>query len=64
MSEQSKDGETPEQLRAEAIECGRRANRHLAFGENNKARYQIEKARKLTLRALELEQSTPPAKGD
>lgn len=51
-----------EELRAQAVEAGRLANRCLAFGENNKARRHIERARKLVLQALILEgsQSAPP----
>ncbi len=42
--------------RAMAVECGRRANQHWAFGEPGKARREIERARELTLLALKLEQ--------
>lgn len=45
-----------EELRAEAVEHGRQANRALAFGENNRARYQLKLAREKTLLALKLEQ--------
>ena len=51
---------TPENCRQMAVECGRRANKHWAFGETNKARREIERARELTLLALKLEQDSLP----
>ncbi len=54
------DEPTPKELRAQAAEEGRLANRCLAFGENGKARGHIERARKLVLQALALETPPPP----
>ncbi len=49
----------PKELRAQAAEEGRLANRCWAFGENSKARRHIERARRLVLQALILEGSPP-----
>jgi hypothetical protein len=51
---------TPEELRAEAVQCGKRASRYLAFGSNYAARRELNRARELTLKALEIEQAAGP----
>jgi hypothetical protein len=58
---------TPEECRAMAAECGRRAQQYANARHHYSAKLEIDQALQLTLRALELEQitnslsSTPPA---
>ena len=49
---------SPHSCRAMAAECGRQANEYVAARQYAKAGKEIERARRLTLLALELENSS------
>lgn len=53
---------TPENCRAMAVECGRRANEFVAIRQYAKAGKELTRARELTLLALELEQADKGAR--
>lgn len=50
-----------EYCRAAAVECGKRASEFIAIRQYSKAGKELVAARKLTLRALELEQFPAPS---